>query len=179
MTPKAFLKNVFSQTSVQILLMLRAIVLLPVLSKALGPIYYGIWSQIVITVTLLATVFTLRFDIVFVRYFSAKQDQQVEREAFFSMAVCILIMLIPLTAFMFLFIQNLAIIIFNELAYTEYIPVLFVCWYFVFFFCFFYLISGPDRESFHTLQFSALKFCLRLSYFTFLFYISGTRYFTH
>ena len=172
MTPRAFLKNVFSQTSVQILLMLRAIVLLPVLSKVLGPVYYGIWSQIVITVTLLATVFTLRFDIVFVRYFSAKQDRQVEREAFFSMAFCILIMLIPLTVMMFLFMRNLAAIIFNDLTYTEYIPVLFVLLTLRVFFLFFlaYFRAGQRIVLYSAIQSAQILFEIIIFYFSILYF---------
>ena len=172
MTARVFVKNVFSQTSVQVLMMLRAIVLLPVLSKTLGPVYYGIWSQIVITVTLLAMVFTLRFDIVFVRYFSAKKDQQLERETFFSMAWCILIMLMPLTAFIFLFMRNLAILIFNHLDYTEYIPVLFVLLVLRVFFLFFlsYYRARQRIILYSAIQSAQILLEIAIFYFSILFY---------
>ncbi|NIW79337.1 MAG: flippase, partial [Calditrichae bacterium] len=69
---------------------LRALIVLPILAKTLGEFYYGIWTQLIITITLLASVLTLRFDVTFVRFFSSREKEADIQEAFTSLLIIIL-----------------------------------------------------------------------------------------
>jgi O-antigen/teichoic acid export membrane protein len=123
---RSFSKNVFYQIIVQILVMARALVILPVLYKTLGNMYYGIWSQILITITLLSSVFTLRFDNVLVRYFTRSSEETEFRLAFHSMLFCIILVMIPLCIPLIFFSKSLSVMLFDSPDFQFYVFVLVV-----------------------------------------------------
>ncbi len=123
-TIETFSKKVFAQAFVQLLIVLRALIILPILVKTLGKFYYGIWSQIFVTITFFAALFTLRFDVVFVRYFSSESAKPVLRKAFFSMLFVILCVVFSATAILFKISDQVAIVVFDNSELTVFVYVL-------------------------------------------------------
>ena len=122
---KSFSINVFSQGVVQALIALRALIILPILTKTLGDYYYGVWSQLIVTITLLASVLTLRFDIVFVRFFSAENDRQTLGKAYHSMLSAMFICLVLVGGLFWTFTEDISFFIFKDAGLRSYILILF------------------------------------------------------
>jgi O-antigen/teichoic acid export membrane protein len=123
-TLKSFSQNVFAQVAVQLLLVSRALFILPILYKTLGRLQYGIWTQISVTVTLLAAVLTLRFDIVLVRYFTSTSQNEEFRSAFSSMLTGILLLLVPFSLAVGLFPEGVSRLLFGDPGFAQYIFIL-------------------------------------------------------
>ncbi len=117
---KSYSSNVLSQVVVQIITALKALIILPIISKNLGEYYYGLWSQIVITITLLSSVLTLRFDIVLVRYFSKIKKKEEFRIIFNSMFLLIFLVLILISLLLILFSSNISYLLFRDNTFEEY-----------------------------------------------------------
>jgi len=122
---KTFSTNVLSQAAVQIFTAIKALIILSIISKTLGGFYYGLWSQMVITITLLAAVLTLRFDIVLVRYFSATMGKQKLKTAFTSMLFSILLLLIPIGLLSIQFSKQISYLLFKNNNLIIYVWILF------------------------------------------------------
>jgi O-antigen/teichoic acid export membrane protein len=151
---RSFSKNVLSQVVVQFLLAAKAIILIPIIAKTLGEYYYGIWSQIIITITLLATVLTLRFDTVFVRFFSSETTKVEYSKAFNSMLLAILITLTAVGVCFVAFKAEIAFLIFGEGDFVDYSLVLFglLSLRAVFLFCLSYFRSRNRIILYSTIQ---------------------------
>jgi O-antigen/teichoic acid export membrane protein len=85
---RSFAKNIGLMGFTQVVLGLQALLLLPLLTKFLGLTYYGIWSQIKITIILLSTFAMFGFEFSIIRFMSGKKNTKV---AFSSiLAICII-----------------------------------------------------------------------------------------
>lgn len=110
---KRFTLDVLIRFAAQSILQLRTLIFLPVIAHQMGPTTYGIWSQITVTLTLLAPILMLRLEIASVRYLSSKVGQDASRD-FFSMFLLILGFLVVICGLGFVFRGSLSIFLFND-----------------------------------------------------------------
>jgi len=117
-------QKILAQIVVQIFIAFRALMILPILARTLGGVSYGIWTQIVITVTLLAPVLTLCFETVFVRYFSSVRDKTTLRKAFSSMFFFMVLMILLFMSVFFVFPSWASEVLFKQSELFSFVYVL-------------------------------------------------------
>ena len=88
-TARKFTTDVVVRALFQVLNAFKGLLYLPLISKQFGAEGYGIWSQIIITVTLFSPVLTLRLGDAIVRYFGSVKDLGERGRSFFSAAVVV------------------------------------------------------------------------------------------
>ena len=125
---RQFTKDVVVRLATQVILNLRGIIFLPLIAQTMGKVQYGIWSQIMITLTLLTPIMTLRLEAAVVRYLSSKTGHDVARD-FFPLLLVVWSLLLVLMGLGFAFRESLALALFGD---TE--LVLFVSLFLIFLF---------------------------------------------
>lgn len=96
----------------RILTSLAGIILIPVLTKTLGAYGYGLWSQAIITITLVLIVLILGFDLSIPRLFHAKEFEEIRKD-FYSILTLVLVISAVFSSLLFLFPEILANTIFG------------------------------------------------------------------
>lgn len=74
-----------------ILVSLSPLILLPILSKNLGVVEYGVWNQFTVTLTLIPAIAALGLPYTLVRFFSASKNLDEIKEAFYTIATMIIL----------------------------------------------------------------------------------------
>jgi len=77
---------------IQTILFIKAFVVLPVITKLLGPEDYGTWVQILVTVSLITPLATLGLSYTLVRFLAGENDKERIKDGFYSAAAAILAM---------------------------------------------------------------------------------------
>lgn len=75
----------------QVATSLSAFLLLPVLTKSLGPEDYGLWIQLSILVSLLTPIGQMCLQTAMVRYLAAEKDDEAFRDTFYSTLIFVLV----------------------------------------------------------------------------------------
>lgn len=88
-SPKKFTRDVGLIGITNLLIGLRGLFLLPILTKTLGVHDYGIWIQIVVTISLLAPFATLMLPGAMVRFLAGEKNKKEIQEGFFSTSVLV------------------------------------------------------------------------------------------
>ena len=86
---KLFAQRVGLVGIVNLLVSLSGLILLPILTKTLPIEEYGIWVQILVTITLIAPIVGLGLPYTMVRFLAAETDKTKIQEGFYSVAVFI------------------------------------------------------------------------------------------
>lgn len=86
MSYRNFIKDVGIIGFTQILTSLGGFLLLPIITKTLGPYDYGTWSQISITISLLSPLALMGLSMGLVRFLSAETKKETIREGVFSIS---------------------------------------------------------------------------------------------
>jgi len=89
---RKFASDVAVRGLFQMLNALKGLLLLPLIAKLFGATGYGIWSQVTLTITLLAPLLTLRLDSALVRYLGGFADRRERASAFFGSAAVVWMM---------------------------------------------------------------------------------------
>jgi len=84
MSQKKFFADVGVIGVTKILVSLKGLFLLPLITKILGEESYGIWVQVIITITLLSYLFTLGLPFSLVRFLPGQKNKALLREHFYS-----------------------------------------------------------------------------------------------
>jgi O-antigen/teichoic acid export membrane protein len=87
---KKFTQDVGLIGITQLLLRLGGLILIPIITKTLGAYQYGIWAQILVTISLLTPLVMLGLSATIVRFLSGEKDKEKIREGFLSVAAVIL-----------------------------------------------------------------------------------------
>ncbi len=124
--PKKFITDVSWVAFSQVLMVLTGLITLSVLTKSYDSELYGIWAQVHVTIGLLTTFLALQFNIASVRFLAAKESKKERRLILGTMfwtivTLCIVIFIISL-----LLRQNLSMLIFGNLKYVLFIPLIFI-----------------------------------------------------
>lgn len=100
-----FAKNIGIVGLANSLVFLQRILLLPFITKILGAESYGIWVQLMITISLLSPLATLGLNGAIVRFLAAKKDRREIQEGIYSVLALVLAATLLLT-FLFLLLAN-------------------------------------------------------------------------
>lgn len=96
-----FTKDVGIIGLTNLVMVLEGIVILPIITKLLGAENYGIWAQIIVTLSLIAPIATLGLPYTLVRFLAAKKDKKEIQDGIYS--VLTIISSVALVIFLILF----------------------------------------------------------------------------
>ena len=105
---KLFAQRVGLVGIVNLLVSLSGIILLPILTKTLPIGEYGIWVQVIVTITLISPVAGLVLPYTMVRFLAAEKDKTKIQEGFYSIAVFILFTSLVASLLLFIFSEPFA-----------------------------------------------------------------------
>jgi len=114
MSHKKFIKDVGIIGITQATTSLAAFLLLPLITKTLGPYDYGIWAQISVTVSLLTPLGIMGLQMSAVRFLSAEKDQKKIQESFYSILIFVSAASLIISIFVFLLSDNIALFILQD-----------------------------------------------------------------
>ena len=97
---KKFLKDFWIIGLANFLASIKVFIILPALTQTLGVHAYGVWSQVMVTFSLLIPLLTLGLPFSLVRFLSAEKDKRKIQEGIYS--VMFLVLFIGLIACIFL-----------------------------------------------------------------------------
>ncbi|HJH26500.1 MAG TPA: polysaccharide biosynthesis protein [Methanophagales archaeon] len=105
---KLFAQRVGLVGIVNLLVSLSGIILLPILTKTLPIEEYGIWVQIIVTITLISPIVGLGLPYTMVRFLAAEKDKTKIQEGFYSIVVFILFTSLAASFLLFVFSEPFA-----------------------------------------------------------------------
>lgn len=121
MSTQKFIRDVGIIGITQILTNLGAFFLLPIITKSLGTYYYGIWAQILTTVSLLSPFALLGLQMAFVRLLAVEKDVARIREDFYSIFFFVFLTGLLVSILVFALSDYLAITLFSDINTSYYI----------------------------------------------------------
>lgn len=108
MSYKLFAQRVGFVGIVNLLVSLSGIILLPILTKTLTIEEYGMWVQIIVTITLISPIAGMGLPYTMVRFLAAEKDKKKIQEGFYSIAVFILFTSLAASFLLFVFSEPFA-----------------------------------------------------------------------
>ena len=121
-----FTKDVLWVGFSQIIILLFAFLSLPILTKTYGPVIYGLWAQILVTVGLLIPILNFQLLSATVRYIHEDRKNGVFSQSFSNM-FWIIVLTVSITLFIgILFRTQLSLILFKTDIYASYIILAFI-----------------------------------------------------
>ncbi|WFN37404.1 oligosaccharide flippase family protein [Methanomicrobium antiquum] len=121
MSYKKFIKDVGIIGITQATTSLAAFLLLPLITKTLGPYDYGIWAQISVTVSLLTPLGIMGLQMSAVRFLSAEKDKQKIQESFYSILLFVFVTSLIISSAVFLLSDNIASFILQDESASYYV----------------------------------------------------------
>ena len=108
----------------QVVVALRGLVILPVISKTLGASGYGIWTQAMVTLALIAPICELNLSAAVARFLAAAQDKKEIQEGFFSVAFFALGWGCLIALVLFLLRAPIANVLFRDINTTQLVSII-------------------------------------------------------
>ena len=96
-----------------LLVSLRGLILIPILTKTLGAEGYGIWAQVIVTISLITPLVTLGLSSAMIRFLAAERDRREIQEGFYSSSVLIFLVSLLASALLFIFSEPIAASLFG------------------------------------------------------------------
>jgi len=96
-----------------LLVNLRGLILIPILTKTLGAEGYGIWAQVIVTISLITPAVTLGLQSAVIRFLAAERDRREIQEGFYSSSVLIFFVSVLASLFLFIFSEFIAASLFG------------------------------------------------------------------
>ena len=90
-SPRRIAGNILTRMANEILQIVRALVILPFISRLFGAAAYGIWSQIGVTIALFLPILSLRLESALVRYTAGLPTAKEKAQAIFSALLATLV----------------------------------------------------------------------------------------
>ncbi len=110
---KLFAQRVGLVGIVNIIVSLRGLILLPILTKTLGTELYGVWTQILVTISLLLPIGLLNLNTAMIRFFAGEKDKNKIKRDFYAVFTLITLFSVLLASIFFAFSEPLAIAFFG------------------------------------------------------------------
>ena len=110
---KKFTKDVGLAGVAQLITSLKGLILLPILTKTLGPELYGIWAQILVTVSLLMPLALLQLGFAMTRFLAAEKDKEKISKGFYSIFAASSLTAFALSFLIFILAEPLAVAVFG------------------------------------------------------------------
>lgn len=111
-----FAKRVGLSGITNFIVSMRALILIPILTKILGVAEYGIWSQMIVTVSFIAPLAILGIVSGMGRYLASEKDRDAIREGFYSTFYSIILINSALGLMIYIFAPNISDMIFGGTA---------------------------------------------------------------
>jgi len=108
MSYQKFTKDIAIIGSTQALLALKALIILPIITKLIGAESYGIWSQLLITLSLLVPTVTLGLPYTLVRFLPGEKNKREIQDAIWSALAIVLATSLIIALAIFLFSDNIS-----------------------------------------------------------------------
>jgi O-antigen/teichoic acid export membrane protein len=99
-----------------VVIALRILILLPVITKTLGASGYGLWTQVVVTLSLIAPISDLNLSFAIVRFLAAEKNKREIQESFFSVVIATLCWSAILTVVIILLANSITDFLFHDSA---------------------------------------------------------------
>ncbi len=109
-----FARDVGVSGLAQAAMALRAVAILPLITRFLGSTGYGLWAQVVATLGIAEPLFEMGLANSLVRFLAAEEDKDVLREGFYSVLAAVLAMAAVLTVALFGLAEPMTRSIFRE-----------------------------------------------------------------
>ena len=110
---KKFTKDVGLAGIAQVVGTLKGLILLPILTKTLGVALYGIWAQILVTISLLMPLALLQLEYAMTRFLTAEEDKNTLSKGISSIFVTVLLTASLLSLLIFILSEPLAAAVFG------------------------------------------------------------------
>ena len=110
---KLFAQRVGLVGIVNIIVSLRGLILLPILTKTVGTELYGVWTQILVTISLLMPLGLLGLSTAMIRFFAGEKDKNKIRQDFYAVFTIISLFSILLALIILVFSEPLAVAFFG------------------------------------------------------------------
>ena len=120
---KLFAQRVGLVGITNVIINLRGLILLPILTKTLGAEGYGIWSQILVTISLLAPFCTLGLSYAILRFLGPEKDKGKISKGLSSIFAITALIGLALSALIFILSKPLAIAVFGGVNAAFYIKI--------------------------------------------------------
>jgi len=104
-------------------LKIRGLILIPILTKTLGVYQYGIWAQILVTISLLTPLAMLGLSPTVVRFLAGEKEKEKIREDFLSVVAVVIFMGLLLSVILFYSSDFLASTVFGDINASYFIKV--------------------------------------------------------
>jgi O-antigen/teichoic acid export membrane protein len=123
MSYKLFAQRVSLVGVTSAIINLRGLILIPILTKSLGADAFGVWSQILVTVSLLAPLCTLGLGYAITRFLASEKDRHVVSRHVSSIFLTTSLISLILSVLLFLFSESLAGAVFGGTEAAVYIKI--------------------------------------------------------
>ena len=120
---KLFARRVGLVGTTNAIISLRALILIPILTKTLGAEGYGIWSQILVTISLLGPLCTLELGYAITRFLAPEKDKEKISKHLSSILATTSLVALAVSALIFVLSRPLAIAVFGGADATFYIKI--------------------------------------------------------
>lgn len=120
---RQFVGNTIIYTISQVLAKISNLILLPVFARLIGTEGYGIYTQIIVSFTLLVPFISFRLETAAVRFLSGESDSLRFRQGFYSALVWILVGGMAMWALLALAANLSAEILFGDPSYADFMPI--------------------------------------------------------
>lgn len=114
MSPLKFTRDVGIIALINLILSLRGLIILPIITKFLGPEDYGIWSQIMVTIYLFSPLATFGLPYALIRFLAGEKDKRVIQEGIWSVVSLVFLFTSFLSLISILFSQSLSYLLGGE-----------------------------------------------------------------
>ncbi len=101
---------------VNLLVSLRGLILIPILTKTLGTDAYGIWSVIIVTISLITPLAMLGLPTAMIRFLSAEKDKGKIQDGFYSVISVVFFAGLILSLIVYLLADSFAIAILKDVS---------------------------------------------------------------
>lgn len=108
MSYKKFTKDIWIIGVTNVIIVLRSLILLPVITKILGPDSYGIWVQIIAALPFISLLATLGLPYAMVRFLAGEKNHKEFSDGFLSVTVIVSIIIFILAIIIFAFSFSLS-----------------------------------------------------------------------
>ena len=109
---------------VNIIVSLRGLILLPILTKTLGTELYGVWTQILVTISLLLSIGLLNLNTAIIRFLAGEKDKNKIKREFYAVFTLITLFSVLLALIILVFSEPLAIAFFGGSSSIIYVRLL-------------------------------------------------------
>ena len=110
---KLFAQRVGLVGIANVIVSLRGVILLPILTKTLGTELYGVWAQILVTISLLMPFGLLGLNNAMIRFFAGEKDENKIKNNFYAVFAVVSLFSALLALIIFVFSKPLAIAFFG------------------------------------------------------------------